>query len=132
MKADEKTKLDEKKKLGEKIKELRKGRFTQAELSELIGIHENTLRRWESGERSPNAEDLMNLTQALNVSISELMGENDENMTQKKIPISSSKITKGMLVYERDGERLELPPTEEGYLIMNHIASAIVNRTAAL
>ena len=33
-----------------------------------------------------------------------------------------------MLVYERDGERIELPPTEQGYEIMNNIAKAIVTR----
>ncbi len=35
-----------------------------------------------------------------------------------------------MLVYERDGERLELPPTNQGYSIMTNIANAIASRSS--
>lgn len=116
--------------LGERIKTFRKGRFSQAELAEVVGVHENTLRRWELGERSPDADALMKLSKALGVSISELMEENDVEIIQKKMPTSTTKSSKGMLIYERDGERLELPPTEQGYNIMNNIAAAIASRTA--
>jgi len=116
--------------LGERIKNFRKGRFSQAELADIIGVHENTLRRWELGERSPDADALMKLSKALGVSISELMEENDVEVIQKKMPTSTTKSSKGMLIYERDGERLELPPTEQGYNIMNNIAAAIASRTA--
>ena len=37
-------------KLGEKIKALRKGKYTQEKLAELIDVHVNTLLRWERGE----------------------------------------------------------------------------------
>lgn len=116
--------------LGERIKNFRKGRFSQAELADIVGVHENTLRRWELGERSPDADALMKLSKALGVSISELMEENDVEVIQKKMPSSTTKSSKGMLIYERDGERLELPPTEQGYNIMNNIAAAIASRTA--
>lgn len=116
--------------LGERIKTFRKGRFSQAELAEVVGVHENTLRRWELGERSPDADALMKLSKALGVSISELMEENDVEIIQKKMPTSTTKSSKGMLIYERDGERLELPPTEQGYNIMNNIAAAIASRAA--
>lgn len=116
--------------LGERIKTLRKGRFSQAELAEIIGVHENTLRRWELGERSPDADALVKIAQALGCSISELMEDNGEEPVQRKIFTSTTKSSKGMLVYERDGERLELPPTEQGYNIMNNIAVAIAARTA--
>ena len=115
--------------LGERIKNFRKGRFSQAELADIVGVHENTLRRWELGERLPDADALMKLSKALGVSISDLMEENVDDITQKR-PISTTKSSKGMLIYERDGERLELPPTEQGYNIMNSIATAIASRTA--
>ena len=38
--------------LGEKIRKARKRKMTQAELAEAVGVHETTIRRWESGERS--------------------------------------------------------------------------------
>ena len=116
--------------LGERIKNFRKGRFSQAELAEIVGVHENTLRRWELGERSPDADSLMKLAKALGISISELMEESGDEVVQKKMPTSTTKSSKGMLIYERDGERLELPPTEQGYSIMNSIAAAIASRAA--
>lgn len=121
--------------LGERIRKARKGRYSQADLAELIDVHENTIRRWEQGERSPDADILPKLARALGVSISYLVGEEDSEMLPeneilsiKKIPTPVARSSKWMLVYERDGERIELPPTEQGYAIINNIASAIVNR----
>ena len=118
--------------LGERIKQARKGKYTQAELAELLGVHEMTLRRWEQGERSPDADVIPKLAQALDISISDLMDENElpDLPSIKKVPTSSTRSSKWMLVYERDGERIELPPTDQGYAIINNIASAIVNRPA--
>ena len=124
--------------LGERIKQARKGKYTQAELAELVGVHEMTLRRWEQGERSPDADIIPKLAQTLGVSISSLMGEDDspdlaiesETLPIKKVPNSSTRNSKWMLVYERDGERIELPPTEQGYTIINRIAEAMVKRPA--
>ncbi len=42
--------------LGERIRTARKEKYTQEELAEMIGVHVNTLRRWERGERSPDAK----------------------------------------------------------------------------
>ena len=119
--------------LGERIKEARKGKYTQEELATLVGVHENTLRRWESGERSPDAVFLPVLAKSLNVSVSDLV-EDDESeessngVTKKISPTPSTRSSKWMLVYERDGERMELPATDKGYAIMDKIAEAIVNR----
>lgn len=123
--------------LGERIKNARKGKYSQADLADLIDVHENTIRRWELGERTPDADVIPKLAKALGVSISYLMGEDEselppesEILSIKKIPAPTTRSSKWMLVYERDGERIELPPTEQGYAIINNIASAIVNRPA--
>lgn len=124
--------------LGERIKKARKGKYSQAELAELINVHENTLRRWELGERTPDADVIPKLAQCLGVSVSYLMGEEREDdaspesgfLSIRKMPAPSTRSSKWMLVYERDGERIELPPTEQGYAIINNIAAAIVNRPA--
>ena len=73
--------------IGTRIRELRKrAGMTQLELSERVGVHETSIRRWEK-EKIPNA-----------------------------------------LVYERNGERMELPPTEESYAIFKEIARMIAGR----
>lgn len=61
--------------LGERIRKARKGKMTQAELAEKIGVHEITIRRWELGERLPDTDSIQKISQVLGVSISELMGE---------------------------------------------------------
>lgn len=119
--------------LGERIRTARKGKYTQEELAEMIGVHVNTLRRWERGERSPDAKIIPILAEKLGVSVSELM-EDDEMVTSgenfKKMPTPVSRSNKWMLVYERDGERLELPPTDQGYSIMTNIANAMATRSS--
>ena len=66
--------------LGERIRKARRGRgkMTQAELAERIGVHEMTVRRWESGERMPDAEAIQKISQVLGVPISELLTETAE------------------------------------------------------
>lgn len=119
--------------LGERIRTARKGKYTQEELAEMIGVHVNTLRRWERGKRSPDAKVIPILAEKLGVSVSDLM-EDDETLTStenfKRIFTPTSRSNKWMLVYERDGERLELPPTEQGYSIMTNIANAIATRSS--
>lgn len=63
--------------LGERIRKARKGKMTQAELANLIGVHEITVRRWELGERLPDTDALKKLSQVLGISAGELMGEDD-------------------------------------------------------
>lgn len=125
--------------IGEQIRKYRETHhFTQEQLAEKVDVHPNTIRRWELSERTPNSAKLAALCQALGVSVVDLMTEDDtpniandtEMLPIKKVPTSSTRSSKWMLVYERDGERIELPPTEQGYAIINSIASAIVNRPA--
>ncbi|MBQ7214763.1 MAG: helix-turn-helix transcriptional regulator [Synergistaceae bacterium] len=56
------------------IKELRKKRgITQEELSERIGVHENTIRLWEKGTREPRSSDIAKLCEVLGCTESELL-----------------------------------------------------------
>ena len=123
--------------IGEQVRKYREAQhLTQEQLAERVDVHPNTIRRWELSERTPNSAKLNDLSQALGVSVVDLMSEDDtssvtqdtESLPIKKVPTSSSRSSKWMLVYERDGERIELPPTEQGYRIIDSIASAIVNR----
>lgn len=65
--------------VGERIKRARKGKFTQAELAELMGVHETTIRRWESGrDDGPTGKSLSKLATILNTTIAYLTGETDD------------------------------------------------------
>ena len=56
------------------IREYRKrNNLTQAELADKIGVHENTLRRWENGDFEPRSNDLQRLCEALGCTEAELL-----------------------------------------------------------
>lgn len=127
--------------IGEQVRKYREAQhLTQEQLAEKVDVHPNTIRRWELSERTPNSAKLNDLSHALGVSVVDLMSEDDapnvvndaESLPIRKVPTSSSRSSKWMLVYERDGERIELPPTEQGYDIINRIAETIVRRPAVV
>ena len=121
--------------IGERLRKYREAQgFTQEKLAEMVDVHPNTIRRWELSERTPNSAKLNSLSQAVADLVAEddipsVVNENDI-LPIRKVPTSNSRSSKWMLVYERDGERIELPPTEQGYGIINKIADAIVRRPA--
>ena len=59
--------------LGDKIRIARKGKMTQAELADLIGVHETTIRRWELGDRIPDVGMLQKISEVLQVPFSEFI-----------------------------------------------------------
>lgn len=127
--------------IGEQVRKYREAQhLTQEQLAEKVDVHPNTIKRWELSERTPNSAKLNDLSHALGVSVMDLMSEDDmpavvndaESLPIKKVPTSSSRSSKWMLVYERDGERIELPPTAQGYDIINRIAETIVRRPAVV
>ena len=121
----------------EKIKRQRKilG-ISQEELSRRAGVSLKTVQRWENGERSPNTLIMPQIANALNTTVGYLMGIEDspdpvqtpEPATHAEQPSSVFKNTGYSLVYERNGERMELPPTAESYAIFRDIAARIANR----
>ena len=122
--------------LNEAIRTLRKRRgLTQEQLAEQLGISVMTVRRWEWGERVPNADDLKKASQVLDVPVTDLMEDSDALHimasvdTESVKPVQATMRKSGnMLVYERNGERMELPPTEESYAIFRDIARMIAGR----
>ncbi|MBQ6664610.1 MAG: helix-turn-helix transcriptional regulator [Synergistaceae bacterium] len=125
--------------LNEVIRTLRKRRgLTQEQLAEQLGVSVMTVRRWEWGERVPNADDLRKASQVLDIPVTELMGDSDTLHIMASADAESFKPAQAtmrksgnMLVYERNGERMELPPTQESYAIFKEIARMIAGREAA-
>lgn len=61
------------------IARLRRDRnLTQGQLAELIGCPQQTITRWETGQRSPGTKSLKALAKALNCSIDELIDDDEE------------------------------------------------------
>ena len=79
-------------KIGNNIKKYRKlKKLTQQQLSEMVGISQNTIRRYELGQREANYEMLKRIAEALNISFNELTYEEPsgtENILIKTLPIN--------------------------------------------
>lgn len=59
---------------GERLRELRKkAGLTQEELAYKVGVHETTIRGWETTKRLPHASELKKLAAILHVSEDELL-----------------------------------------------------------
>ena len=70
--------------LGKNINTLRKEKgFSQENLAEKVNVTRQTISNWELGETSPNPEQLILLSKALDKSIDELVG-NDFKHTSKE------------------------------------------------
>ena len=92
-------------KLGENILTYRKkSGLSQEELGEKVNVTRQTISNWELGETSPNSDQLKALSQALNVSVDELLDNDIENVVVNRLKItekqqkSIKKILKGLVI----------------------------------
>lgn len=59
----------------QRLAEARRGQYTQAQLAEIVGLEEQTIRKYEGGSRQPDKfEIIVALAKALNVSTDYLLG----------------------------------------------------------
>lgn len=65
--------------IGQRLRELRiKKKMTAIELSQQMSVDKSTISKWESDNRSPDAESLKKLAEVLNVSTDYLLGKTDD------------------------------------------------------
>ena len=113
------------------LRHLRKrARLTQIELAEKIGVSIATLRRWEAGETTPNGTRIIELANMLGAAPDEIVADGKEHQitSPAKILLPASEMANGMLVFEGEGIRIELPPTERGYELFTKLIDNLVNR----
>jgi len=68
------------------LRELRESQgMTQEELAEKIGCHENTIRRWELGQREPKISDIQKLCEALGCTETDLLNGSIKQEFEVKI-----------------------------------------------
>lgn len=72
--------------LGEKIKIYRENKnMTQYEIAEILGVKPATVSKYESGTLEPNIESLKKLAELFEVSIDELLKEDNFDVSQINI-----------------------------------------------
>lgn len=72
--------------LGQKIRYFRQlAELTQKELAEKCDLNESTIRNYELGNRFPDYDTLLNISEALEVNIYTLMNEQDANTPQSAL-----------------------------------------------
>jgi transcriptional regulator with XRE-family HTH domain len=128
---------------GEVIQLYRKrSRKTQAELAESLGVHEMTIRRWESGISEPRASDILKLCEVLGVGEAELLNgpessdvkfsiiwEVNKEMNAMEVKMNEFKIGRGesddfgMFRFSKD-----IAVEEIGQQFMNHLRAARAGR----
>ncbi|MBW9159352.1 helix-turn-helix domain-containing protein [Clostridium tagluense] len=68
-------------KIGSKLAALRKkSNLTQKELADILGVKAATIGHWEKARNEPSYEMLQKLTSIYDISISELFGEETDNL----------------------------------------------------
>lgn len=97
-----------------RLAEVRQGQYTQAKLGELVGLSEQTIRKYESGERQPDDFDIIvKLAKELHVSTDYLLGaslEQNEKMRDVASFIGVSQPAAAKLEgLQRDAEDRMLP-----------------------
>ena len=60
-----------------RLKELRAGRYTQAEMAKMLGVGRTTYTKYESGDIRLSADMLSKLSKIFNVSIGTIVGEEE-------------------------------------------------------
>lgn len=110
----------------EKLRGLRKkSGMNQRQLADAISTSFSTLRRWESGERSPDLQVLIRIAEVLDTSVAYLTGETD-NPERSKDTIHVYEGPDGQLVPEYPKGWDAPPKRSEGSNVRN-VRGKLVN-----
>ena len=94
---------------GKKLKKLREdAALTQSALGSKIGTDGNLVSRWENERAQPSQHYIIKLAEVFNTSVDSIMKGECSEIKERSITEN-----KGVLVFELDGQRLEVPATAE-------------------
>lgn len=111
----------------------KKAGLTQVDLADKMGVSIATLRRWESGETAPNGTRILELANLLGLSPDEIVNDTQgSQMNKASVLYPSHESSGGMLVFEGEGIRIELPPTDKGYELFNKLVENLISRKKQL
>ena len=115
--------------MGEKIRLQRKrSSITQEDLSRLAGVSLKTIQRWENGERSPRADEMNRLAEALKVSPGYFLDGADDSLAlpegikeRKNTNMTRERNTNMAVITLENGKKVEAPATPEGYAFLKEV-----------
>lgn len=88
--------MDDSSALARRLRELRKkAGLTQDELAECVGVHLNTISRWENGIDTPKTFKIKRLAEALHVSEADLLNDPQPNGMQLVVSWDWEEMKKG-------------------------------------
>lgn len=119
---------------GTRVRQLRREeKLSQEELANLVGVHTNTISKWENGA-VPNLGKVMKLAQVLGTTSAYLLGDSDdpERKVSRPVEKKGNQETLGdnidapafierlvkdnsMIVIENGGKFMLVPATPEGF-----------------
>ena len=109
--------------IGNNIRKFRKrAGFTQTAVVRELGMSMATLRHWEAEETSPTGTWIRKLAGFFHVPVEAIISE--DLPTPKK---QNHSVGTGMLVFERNGTRFELPANEKGYELMERFVENTIS-----
>ena len=107
-----------------RLREIRNGKMTQKELAERLNVSQNTVSRWESGERTIDVDNLNKISELFNVSTDYILGKSDF----KNMKDAFNTYKKFYDIYNLDGKlKNEVDRIEKGIKIpvLGNVAAGI-------
>jgi transcriptional regulator with XRE-family HTH domain len=102
---------------------VRKSRnLTQAQVSEITGIHLSQVKKYESGESQPSLDVLRKITLALHISADELLFDQEERGPSDDFRLQFEAISKF------SGEDKKVAKELLDILILKHTANSLANK----
>lgn len=93
--------------LQENIKNFRKERgLTQEELAIRVNVVRQTVSKWEKGQSVPDADLLQKISEVLEVSVSQLLGQEKEMEHRNEIAEQLSRINEQLAIRNRRSKRI--------------------------
>ena len=103
--------------IGKFIQEIRKEKgLTQKELAELIGVSDKTISKWENGNSSPDTSMLMSLSEALEVTVNELLSA--ERISPENYSMKAEETIMTLMKENEAGRRTHLISQVIGLLLI--------------
>jgi len=118
--------------LQENIKNFRKERgLTQEELAIRVNVVRQTVSKWEKGQSVPDADLLQKIVEVLEVSVSQLLGQEREVEHRNEIAEQLSRINEQLAIRNRRSKRIwTTVGVVLGLWLLIHMVGAVLSFTA--
>lgn len=118
--------------LQENIKNFRKERgLTQEELAIRVNVVRQTVSKWEKGQSVPDADLLQKIAEVLEVTVSQLLGQEKEMEHRNEIAEQLSRINEQLAIKNRRAKRIwTTVGVVLGLWLLIHVAGTVLSFAA--